>query len=88
MDKIQKNNLNGVLWMIGTILCFCMMGISIKELSIKYNSFEIQNFRNIFCIITILIIYLLHKKSSISTYQLKKNFIRNFFHLIGQSSWT
>ena len=88
MDKIQKNNLNGVLWMIGTILCFCMMGISIKELSIKYNSFEIQNFRNIFCIIIILLICLSKKNIKITTRQFKNNLFRNFFHFIGQSSWT
>ena len=45
--------------MIGTIICFCLMGVTIKESSFKYNSFEIQNFRNILCILIILLFYFL-----------------------------
>ena len=88
MMNIHKNNMNGILWMFGTIMCFCLMGIAIKELSFKYSSFEIQNFRNVFCIIIILIIFLSKKNTSITTNQIKNNLIRNFFHFIGQSSWT
>ena len=88
MDEIKKNNLKGIFWMIGTIICFCLMGVTIKELSFKYNSFEIQNFRNILCILIILLFYIFNNNIKISTKQFKNNLIRNFFHFIGQSGWT
>ncbi len=88
MKKIKNKNLSGTLWMLGTVVCFCLMGISIRQLSYNYSSFEIQNFRNIFCIIIILMLVFLNKNTSIATNQIKNNFIRNFFHFIGQSSWT
>jgi len=88
MEKTRKNNMDGILWMFGTIICFCLMGITIKELSFKYSSFEIQNFRNIFCIIIILFIFFIKKNTSIKSNQIKNNLVRNFFHFIGQSCWT
>ena len=59
MYKLLKNdNIRGAAWMLGFVLNITIMAISIRELSFKYNSFEIQNFRNIFSIIIILLIFL------------------------------
>ena len=89
MHKLLKNdNIRGAVWMLGFILNITIMAISIRELSFKYSSFEIQNFRNIFSIFIILIIYVLKSNTQIKTYQIKTNFIRNIFHFIGQSAWT
>ena len=89
MYKLLKNdNIRGAVWMLGFILNITIMAISIRELSFKYSSFEIQNFRNIFSIFIILIIYVLKSNTQIKTYQIKTNFIRNIFHFIGQSAWT
>ena len=89
MYKLLKNdNIRGSAWMLGFVLNITIMAISIRELSFKYSSFEIQNFRNIFSIFIILIIYVLKSNTQIKTYQIKTNFIRNIFHFIGQSAWT
>ena len=69
MHKLLKNdNIRGAVWMLGFILNITIMAISIRELSFKYSSFEIQNFRNIFSIIIILIIYVLKSNTQIKTY--------------------
>ena len=89
MFKLLKNdNIRGASWMLGFILNITIMAISIRELSFKYSSFEIQNFRNIFSIIIILSLYILNNKVQIKTFQVKTNLIRNAFHFIGQSAWT
>ena len=64
------------------------MALCIRELSHKYGSFEIQNFRNLFSIIILLIIFFINKNSKLNSEQLSINFIRNIFHFIGQSCWT
>ena len=89
MHKILRNdNIRGAIWMLGFIINITIMAISIKELSVKYSSFEIQNFRNIFSIIIILSIYMFKNTPQIKTFQVKTNLIRNIFHFIGQSAWT
>ena len=87
-NLLRNPNIRGATWMLGFIINITIMAISIRELSIKYSSFEIQNFRNFFSIIIILLIYLLKHNSQIKTYQVKTNLIRNTFHFIGQSAWT
>jgi drug/metabolite transporter (DMT)-like permease len=89
MHKLVKNdNIRGAAWMLGFIINITIMAISIRELSFKYSSFEIQNFRNIFSIVIILFIYVLKSNTQLKTYQIQTNFIRNIFHFIGQSAWT
>ena len=50
---LRNKNTLGIAWMLGFIINISIMAISIRELSLKYSSFEIQNFRNIFSIIVI-----------------------------------
>ena len=89
MIKLSKNkNILGTIWMLGFILNITITAICIRELSFKYSSFEIQNFRNIFSIIIILIFFKARNNVHLTTFQLKNNFIRNIFHFIGQSAWT
>ena len=85
---LRNKNALGIAWMLGFIINISIMAISIRELSLKYTSFEIQNFRNIFSIIIIILIYIVTKNTNLNTFQLKNNFIRNIFHFIGQSAWT
>ena len=85
---LRNKNALGIAWMLGFIVNISIMAISIRELSFKYSSFEIQNFRNIFSIIVIFIILMVTKHTQLNTFQLKNNFIRNIFHFIGQSAWT
>ena len=85
--KINKNFIS-ILWMFGFILNITIMALCIRELSHKYSSFEIQNFRNIFSILILVFIFLVKKNTKLKSYQLKNNFIRNIFHFIGQSCWT
>ena len=89
MIKLSKNkNILGTIWMLGFILNITITAICIRELSYKYSSFEIQNLRNIFSIIIILIFFKTKNNVHLTTFQLKNNFIRNIFHFIGQSAWT
>jgi drug/metabolite transporter (DMT)-like permease len=89
MEKLFNNkNIIGIIWMLGFMVNITIMAICIRELSYKYSSFEIQNFRNIFSIIIIYIVFLLKKNINLKSKQLKTNFIRNIFHFIGQSAWT
>ena len=89
MIKLSKNkNILGTIWMLGFILNITITAICIRELSFKYSSFEIQNLRNIFSIIIILIFFKARNNVHLTTFQLKNNFIRNIFHFIGQSAWT
>ena len=89
MIKLSKNKkILGTIWMLGFILNITITAICIRELSFKYSSFEIQNFRNIFSIIIILIFFKTKNNVHLTTFQLKNNFIRNIFHFIGQSAWT
>jgi len=89
MSKLfDNNNIRGVTWMLGFIFNITIMAITIRELSFKYSSFEIQNFRNIFSIFILLIIYMLNNDAQIKTFQIQTNIIRNIFHFIGQSTWT
>ncbi|MBT4109516.1 MAG: DMT family transporter [Pelagibacterales bacterium] len=85
---MRNKNTLGIAWMLGFIINISIMAISIRELSLKYTSFEIQNFRNIFSIIIIILIFMVTKNTNLNTFQLKNNFIRNIFHFIGQSAWT
>ena len=85
---LRNKNTLGIAWMLGFIINISIMAISIRELSLKYTSFEIQNFRNIFSIIIIILIFMVTKNTNLNTFQLKNNFIRNIFHFIGQSAWT
>ena len=85
---LRNKNALGIAWMLGFIINISIMAISIRELSLKYTSFEIQNFRNVFSIIIIILIYIVTKNTNLNTFQLKNNFIRNIFHFIGQSAWT
>ena len=89
MEKLFNNkNIIGIIWMLGFMVSITIMAICIRELIYKYSSFEIQNFRNIFSIIIIYIVFLLKKNINLNSKQLKNNFIRNIFHFIGQSAWT
>lgn len=89
MNKFFINkNINGIIWMLGFMFSITIMAICIRELSYKYSSFEIQNFRNIFSIIIIGLIFIIKKNINLKSYQLKNNFVRNIFHFIGQSAWT
>ena len=85
---LRNKNALGIAWMLGFIINISIMAISIRELSLKYTSFEIQNFRNICSIIIIILIFMVTKNTNLNTFQLKNNFIRNIFHFIGQSAWT
>jgi len=85
---LRNKNALGIAWMLGFIINISIMAISIRELSLKYTSFEIQNFRNIFSIIIIILIFIVTKNTNLNTFQLKNNFIRNIFHFMGQSAWT
>ena len=77
-----------LLWMLGTIICFCSMAICIRELSDTHSAFDIQFLRNSFCILILLIIYFYKKNINLHTKQTKNNVYRNIFHFIGQSGWT
>ena len=74
MNKFYlNNNSKAILWMFGFIINITIMALCIRELSYKYNSFEIQNFRNFFSVIILFILFILNKKAKINTYQLRNN---------------
>ena len=87
---MQQNTreFKALLWMLGTIICFCSMAICIRELSDIHSAFDIQFLRNSFCILILLIICFYKKNVNLRTKQKKNNIYRNIFHFIGQSGWT
>ena len=78
--------MNSKKWMLLAVFSFCVLAISVKEIDSRIHSFQIIFFRSL---IGLLILTMLFPRRifSIKPITLKKHFLRNIFHLIGQYGW-
>jgi drug/metabolite transporter (DMT)-like permease len=73
-------------WMLIAVVAFCILAISVKEISKEINSFQIIFFRSLFGLI-VLLPFVKQKLTKIKVPSLKKHLFRNSFHLLGQYGW-
>jgi drug/metabolite transporter (DMT)-like permease len=84
--QLQKMKMNSKIWMLISVVSFCVMAVGIKEMSNEINSFQIIFYRSLVGLITIILLF--KKRLSKPTFSIiKEHLFRNFFHLIGQYGW-
>ena len=76
------------LWMLGTLLSFCLMAVSVRELSGEIHTFQMLFFRSVIGLIVIgcLILYK-EQLHLMKTQKIKLHLVRNSFHFLGQFGW-
>lgn len=86
MGQKKKIEMTPKKWMLITVFSFCIMAISIKEMSNEVNSFQIIFYRSF--IGFIIILFFFSKKLPRPTLSIvKEHLFRNIFHLFGQYGW-
>ena len=78
--------LRGVLWMVGALLSFSLMAISVRELLHAMGSFEILFLRS-FMSLVFLLFLLPRRLASLHTRHFGLHVLRNAFHFSGQYAW-
>ena len=78
--------LRGALWMVGALLSFSLMAISVRELLHAMGSFEILFLRS-FMSLVILLFFLPRRLASLRTRHFGLHVLRNAFHFGGQYAW-
>jgi drug/metabolite transporter (DMT)-like permease len=80
--QLQKMKMNSKIWMLISVVSFCVMAVGIKEMSNEINSFQIIFYRSLVGLITIILLF--KKRLSKPTFSIiKEHLFRNVFHLIG-----
>ena len=77
----------GVLWMVGTLLCFSLMSIAARELSTEMDTFEILVFRNAIAILVMAPFVIGRGWAGFRTRNTKLHLLRAVVQLGGQTSW-
>ena len=75
--------LRGALWMVGALLSFSLMAISVRELLHAMGSFEILFLRS-FMSLVFLLFFLPRRLASLRTRHFGLHVLRNAFHFGGQ----
>src|SRR5882672_2514943 len=78
--------LRGALWMVGALLSFSLMAISVRELLHAMGSFEILFLRS-FISLVFLLFLLPRRLASLRTRHFGLHVLRNAFHFSGQYAW-
>src|SRR5258705_5151307 len=78
--------LRGALWMVGALLSFSLMAISVRELLHAMGSFEILFLRS-FMSLVFLLFLLPRRLASLRTRHFGLHVLRNAFHFGGQYAW-
>ena len=78
--------LRGALWMVGALLSFSLMAVSVRELLPTMGSFEILFLRS-FMSLAILLLLLPRRLASLRTRHFGLHVLRNAFHFGGQYAW-
>lgn len=89
MDK-KINVIAAVLWMVGTLLCFSVLAVSIRELSKDgFTIFEILAVRaaGILTICGILLVFRPRLRAHTRPQRMKLNLARNVIHFVSQYAW-
>ena len=80
--------MTSVLWMMGTLASFCLMAISVRELSLEINTFQILFFRSAIGLIIIsAIILTTQQRNLFKSQRFNQHILRNTFHFAGQYGW-
>ena len=77
----------GVLWMIGTLLCFSLMSVAVRELSSEMHTVEILVFRNVIAVAVVAPFVLGRGLVKLKTRNIKLHMTRAVIQLGGQFSW-
>lgn len=78
--------LRGALWMVGALVSFSVMAVSVRELLHTLGSFEILFIRSLMSLL-ILLFLLPGRVSSLRTRHFGLHVLRNCFHFAGQYAW-
>jgi drug/metabolite transporter (DMT)-like permease len=78
--------LRGALWMVGALVSFSVMAVSVRELLHTMGSFEILFIRS-FMSLLFLLFLLPRRVSALRTRHLGLHVLRNVFHFGGQYAW-
>ena len=78
--------LRGALWMVGALVSFSIMAVSVRELLHSMGSFEILFIRS-FMSLAILLLLLPRRLASLRTRHFGLHVLRNAFHFGGQYAW-
>ena len=81
------NDINGVLWMSGTVLSFCAMAIAARQLLTHIGTFEILFFRTAVQLLIVLAVAPYAGFATLRTRRFGLHLWRNTVHLGGQASW-
>ncbi|MCZ6511331.1 MAG: DMT family transporter [Alphaproteobacteria bacterium] len=79
--------LTAVLWMVGTLISFTLMAISVRQLAGEIHAFEIQFFRSVGALIILVPIALAKGRTSLKTEQPQLQVYRNLVHFAAQLGW-
>ncbi len=82
-----SDTIRGVLWMIGTLLCFSLMSIAARELSSEMPTVEILVFRNAVAVVVMAPFVLGRGLAGLRTANAKLHLARAVVQLGGQFSW-
>lgn len=80
--------IKSMLWMLGTLTSFCLMAVSVRELSGEVDTFQVLFIRSVIGLIVIsLVIVVSGKTKCFRINRLGLHGIRNSFHFAGQYGW-
>lgn len=79
--------LRAVLWMVGTVLSFVVMMVSVREVTDTLSSFEILFFRSVTGLVLLLPLIVRFGPRALATQRPGIHVARNVIHLTGQFGW-
>lgn len=79
--------LRGALWMVGALVSFSIMAVSVRELLRTMGNFEILTIRSFMSLLILLFLLPRHGFGALRTRNLGLHVLRNFFHFGGQYAW-
>ena len=79
--------LRGALWMVGALVSFSIMAVSVRELLHSMGSFEILFIRSFMSLAFLLLLLPRHGLAALRTRHFGLHLLRNVFHFGGQYAW-
>src|SRR3954465_4586536 len=79
--------LRGALWMLGAVLCFLVMAVSVRELLARMEPFEVLFWRVAAALLLTLLFLPRTGLAALRTSRIGLHFTRNAFHFFAQLAW-
>jgi drug/metabolite transporter (DMT)-like permease len=79
--------LRGALWMVGALVSFSVMAVSVRELLQSVGNFEILAIRSFMSLLFLLFLLPRHGLAALRTRHFGLHVLRNVFHFGGQYAW-